>query len=806
MPDRSNRKRGCLDAVTAARLRSVGLVAVFLLLSSCGLFITPRHRIAVAKKDIAAGRWQEAASELRTVVQAEGHNSAAWQLLAQLSLDTGDVNGAQSALQQALGVGARGPEIDALRLRIWLAAGQPQAVLDAIAHHTVDPGEPTRSLEQAKAYIALGHADEALQILQPLLAQRPDLTEARVAMAQALGGEGKLDAALAQLAAAMQRDTTSPLPPLLQGRFLASRGQYAVAENSLSLAIERMPRAQPLPDRVSALVLLTEAQLAEGKVDAAAASQVAVANLIPSAPMSELLRARIELARGHARKGIDVLLGVLAKTPDFSAARMYLGAAELAQGNLQQAQDQLEEVIRRQPKDIAARKLLATVRLRLGEPEDALSALMPALAWQMGDSQLLTLVAAAQRRAGTGDTSLQMLEQESRSNPQNQALAFNLARLQAGRGDLAGAKVTLEGALAANPSATLLGLALARVELAQGDLTMAQAALDRAIASQPRQAALIGQAGAILLQAHQYDAALARFAQATTLAPDDALYWLNTARAQLALGRVPAARESLDKAARIRPTWLPVISMLAFMDVHAGNGPAALARINGLLVSRPRDAGVLALKGYVESALGDSEAASAAYMQAQAVHPTARVAIELYRLRLASHRAHPEQPLEDWLARDPGDWGVHETLGNYYLATRAWRPAAREFEATLQQAPDDVIALNNLAWAYDQLNDPRAEALAERACGLAPQSAQVADTLGWILVHRHEAARAVPVLAHAVKLTPNDSEVEYHYAYALLGDGRRDEAKRILTRLTSSSQPFDSRAEAQRLLAAMKLT
>lgn len=778
MPDTAN-SRGCFHAVSGARVRSLGLLALLLLLSGCGLFISPQHRIAVARQDIAAGRWQEAAGELRTVIQADGRNTAAWQLLAELSLDTGDATGAESTLEHALHAGAGGPEIDALRLRIWLAAGKPQAVLDAIARQTVDPGEPTRSLEQAKACIELGRVDQALQILQPLLARRPDLTEARVATAQALAGQGRLDAALAQLAVAMQHDTASPLPPLLQGRLLASRGQYAAAESALSAALARMPRSQPLPDRVRALVLLTEAQLAGGNLDAAAASQAALANLTPSSPMSDLLRARIELARGQSRDGIDSLLGVLAKEPGFVSARMYLGTAELAQGNLEQAQDQLEEVVRRQPDDIAARKLLAIVRLKLGDPEGALSVLTPALAWQMGDPQLLTLVAAAQRRAGGGDTSLQALEQESHSNPKNQTLAFNLSRLQADRGDLAGAKATLQGAVAANPTATLLLLAQARVELAQGDLKPGEAVLDKAIASQPQRAPLIEQAGAILLQAKQYVAALARFAQATTLEPDNALYWLNTARAQLGLDRLPAARESLDEA---------------------------LERINTLLVSRPRDAGVLALKGYVESALGDSGSALAAYTQAQSIQPTAQVAIDLYRLRLASHCAHPEKPLEEWLARNPGDGGAHETLGDYYLATRAWRPAARELEAALQQAPDDVIALNNLAWAYDQLNDSRAEALASRAYGLAPQSAQVADTLGWILVNRHETARAVPVLAHAVKLAPGDPEVEYHYACALFGDGRRDQARRILTRLTSSSQPFDSRADAQRLLDAMKQT
>ena len=146
---------------------------------------------------------------------------------------------------------------------------------------------------------------------------------------------------------------------------------------------------------------------------------------------------------------------------------------------------------------------------------------------------------------------------------------------------------------------------------------------------------------------------------------------------------------------------------------------------------------------------------------------------------------------------------MHEVLGGYYLSIRSLQPAAGEFEAALRLVPQSVMALNNLAWVYTRLNDPRAEGLAERAHELAPESAEVDDTLGWILAHNGEALRAVPLLAHAAKVLTGDPEVEYHYAYALLGAGQRGQSRQILTRLVSASRPFDSRADAQRLLGMM---
>ncbi|MGH8211334.1 MAG: tetratricopeptide repeat protein, partial [Steroidobacteraceae bacterium] len=88
---------------------------------------------------------------------------------------------------------------------------------------------------------------------------------------------------------------------------------------------------------------------------------------------------------------------------------------------------------------------------------------------------------------------------------------------------------------------------------------------------------------------------------------------------------------------------------------------------------------------------------------------------------------------------------------------------------------------------------------------LAPASAAVADTFGWVLTRRGETARALPLLQRAARSVPADPELQYHFAYALAQTGRRAEAREILSRLLASARDFATRRDAERLLAQLKV-
>lgn len=904
-----------------------------LTIAGCGVLLTPNYRLERAQREIKAGEWQDAAVDLKIVVQKQPRNAQAWLLLAQISLDVGDIAGADSGVTHATAAGAKGQDVDELRARIWVEGGEAQKFLVAIAQRKIDLPEPLRTLTIARALIATHQADTALARLQPLVAAQPDLVEAQDLVAEALASQGKFAPALQQLDAAMRHDVKSSEPPLLEGLILQQQGQYSSAEQALELALKRMTPAEPVSHRVRALVALTQVRLALGDLKAATDSEQLVAKLEPDSPATALLDARLKLAHGNLQAGVAELEQVLTEAPGYDEARLLLGASLAQRGDLQQAQQQLQQLIEDQPDNLAARKLLAEVQLKLGQPEGAMNALGPALATSNLDSQLLSLYGAA--ASGTGDKQalIEALQRSAAEHPDDQTVQVNLgeaylaagqaqqalsvlqktadngdsrrdrmliaalletqgpqaagaevtrllaahqrdpgvldlaasyyvtqgrtddaramlrgslaidpdnvssqvdlARLDEAAGDASAAQNRLQAALQAHPEALPIRLALAdvlmrakaydkartvlesagpnagpqvkfalaQVALAGGDLKNANASIDQALAAQPGQPALVEDAGLLLLNANQFDAALARFTQATQLAPKDAGYWLNTARAHLALNQPVAARAALNQADQLQPQWLPAVGMLAYLDLHQGNGQAALSRIQALLAQRPDDAAALQLEGDVNAYLKQPAAAEAAYAKAQQLRPSARLAANLYRVRVMAHSAEPQRPLEQWLTHQPQSWPIRDLLGEYYLGPgKSPRLAAQQFKEVVAEQPNDVAALNNLAWALNQVGDPGALPIAQRAYQLAPNAANVDDTLGWVLTHNGRAADAVDYLRRAAKLAPSDPDVEYHLAFALTKTGHTAEAHAILTRILSGGQPFDSRLQAQQLL------
>ena len=91
--------------------------------------------------------------------------------------------------------------------------------------------------------------------------------------------------------------------------------------------------------------------------------------------------------------------------------------------------------------------------------------------------------------------------------------------------------------------------------------------------------------------------------------------------------------------------------------------------------------------------------------------------------------------------------------------------------AAAQKQPDNVLVLNNLAWAYQQVKDPRALETAERAYKLKPDNAAVADTLGWMLVEQGNTTRGLELLQKAVAAAPKALEIRYHLAQAWVKSG-----------------------------------
>ena len=796
----------------------------------------PDRTLMRARALLATGQPAQAIGLLQPLLARQPTLTEAQDLLAASLAQEGKLAEALKQLETAQRLDPKSPEPRLLAGRVdeWLGRfpAAEQALTASLAR--MAPSEPiihrvTALIALTESRLALGRVDAAAQSEQALAKLEPlapvtMLLDARIKLARKdlIGGSDELERVVA--------DAPNYLPARMAlGAALLQQGELEEAQQQLQQVVAATP------DNLEARKLLADVQLKLGQPGAAVRVLTPALDAPNLDPQLLALYSQAARSSGNSQTLIEALERNVRAHPHDQAAVDNLAAAYLSTGRAAQGLALLEKTP--DSGDLRRDKLLITALLATrgsaaaGREVDALLAAHPR------DPGMLELAASYLASQDQVVRARALLGQALSISPEDLPALIDLAQVELDEGDAAAAERRLSAALGAHPDALNVRLALAgafmqsrsfaqartvleaardagtspdvqfalaRVALAEGDLATANAALDRAIASRPGRAELLENAGLLLMQANQYGAALDRFTQATTAQPDNALYWFESARAQLALNQPSAARSSLMKADQLQPNWLPVVGALALIDLRQGNAQAALSRVNALLAREPKDPGALALKGNVEFALHQPAAAMSAYAEVQTLRPSAAIAVRLYQARLAAHVADPIQPVQAWLKREPTDWPVRVVLADYYLLVmHSPQRAIPEFRAVLRQQPNEVVALNNLAWALGRSGNPEAEALAERAYHLAPNSAGVNDTLGWILAKKGQGAQALPFLQRAAKLAPQDPELAYHYAYVLSKTGRQAEARKVLSRILASPQPFDARHKAQQLLATL---
>ena len=374
--------------------------------------------------------------------------------------------------------------------------------------------------------------------------------------------------------------------------------------------------------------------------------------------------------------------------------------------------------------------------------------------------------------------------------------------------------------LALRPDAPEVLAALARISLEEGDLDTASAygrkLLSLAAMQEPGRADAGGgsareraeqashederrdlagallRAGVPLLGAHRSAEALAQFEAALRLFPGHPELVFYRA---LALERRGRSREAAQLFEQVAEQPAPRGGAPSFL----GSEPAALAldaRVQAAL-SRGRE--------------GDGAESRRALRGIFAGHPLDEGAgLGLLESYERAGRAAEVLPIFEAALRE------HPSSATllYALASAADRSgnkpsALSRMRELLVVAPDHVGALNyvgySLAEAGGKSELEEAERLLSHAVELRPDDGAIADSYGFCLLRRGQAARALPELVRADKLNPGDPIILSHLGDAQLAVGHREEAalafRRALQRL---SPPVSAPLARGRKTAARK--
>jgi putative PEP-CTERM system TPR-repeat lipoprotein len=269
-------------------------------------------------------------------------------------------------------------------------------------------------------------------------------------------------------------------------------------------------------------------------------------------------------------------------------------------------------------------------------------------------------------------------------------------------------------------------------------------------------------------------------------------------------GDFEAARSVLSAGIAASPRNYQFYQDLAVIDLKSTGIEAALATADRL-VAQDRDFPDLrALKGDLYLSANRANDAVDAYEKEQQANPSTMLVMRLAGAQMRAGRVDTASALlTEWVGKHNDDLPAMQQLSEILLATEHYDDAIMFLERLLKKKPYDAIALNNLAWLYQQKGDARALDTARRAYVLAP-NAQTADTLGWILVTNGDAGNGVALLRQASTEASSDPRVVYHYAVALKDTGDKNEAIKQLTVVVGLKGSAKEKMDAQRLLTDLK--
>ncbi|MDB5416410.1 MAG: putative system TPR-repeat lipoprotein [Rubritepida sp.] len=748
---------------------------------------------------------------------------------AALLLLDGDRNGAEMRVDRVLA--AHPTAKDALMLKGGLqldrseTAGSIESFGRIIA---ASPGDIAARLRRAEVLMRTGQTDRARTDIDAVLTATPGNATGVYLSAMLLTIQRDwrgADQLLQRLGSQLNGFRDGLLLVAMTKRGL---GQGAQAEDAARRHVARYP------DDPRGAKLLGTMELEADRPDAAVAVLTrAAANSPRDAELYDML-GRALTAVGKPAEAVQALERAVAILPQDPALLTRLAVSRLAVGDSAGSESAVNEALRNGPAQPGAREMLVTIALARGDlaaAEAELGRMEPAArrgevaSVLAGTLNLIRLDLPAARtefetavsqapatrigRIGLARTaSLQGNDAEAealivdvlRRDPGNIEAIRRLA--DSARGDsprAASALAALLAVQAANPGSPALALAAANLLAQRRDTDQAIAILEAEPLRRLR-------GPAIPIARAQVNAAASRWAPAEDAAREALAEDPGSVQARIQLARLrmqaddPRGSEAvLREGLRAMPGNAALQQVLVGLILEKQGADAALAEAARLAAQPNAMPAAAGLRGEVLMTAGRPLEAAQAFAVAMRTAPGGALAQRLSAAwRAAGRPDEAAAALKDRLEAAPDDLEALGVLAQLDLVAGRMTEAEDRLRQVIAHAPENAIALNNLAWVLSERGSPAALAEARgfalRAYHLAPGN-ETADTLGWILAQSGQPGLAVQLLRQA----GSAEGTGYRLAFALNAAGQKEEAVRVLTPVLASAAPFPERARAERL-------
>lgn len=586
------------------------------------------------------------------------------------------------------------------------------------------PKSEAELISSSEKFIAKGDTPAAVIALKNALQQYPDSTQARLLLSQQLIQAHDYRSAEIELRKLQEQKLDAKvILPLLARSVLESKGPQAALKEF---------KASRTGDATADAEILTQMARAERQLDQVKEAETTLheaLRLDPNHVATRVLLARLQSVR----------------EPDQSLLT-------------------IAEILRADPKQEEAWLLQGDIKLYLKQDIPGATAAYQRLIEVRKDNALayaaLMSIRLMQKDVAGAE---ELLAQSKKALPRHPQQHFFQAQLLALKGDIKGARESIQKLLSISPTAPKAQLLAGSLALKAGDLLQAQQHLGKAIQMAPDipegrrlmaqlhirlgqteralqvlqplldtgspDSASLAIAAQAYLQAGNAAKAEALFAQAAKIAPDDLN--IRTSLATTQLERGGNAESALAELRDIAANDKDIVADLALVTAHLGrkNFAAALAAVDNIERKRTNQPEPHELRGRVNLAKGDMQAARASFEKALAIAPKYYPAV----VALAKLDYRDKQP----------------------------KQAIARFEKLLAADPTNVQAMLAIAEQRTQSgeNTTEIEALIDKAVGLSPGDPKPRQLQISLLLAKKDVKRALAAAQSAVVAIPNSPEL-----------------------------------------------
>jgi len=520
----------------------------------------------------------------------------------------------------------------------------------------------------------------------------------------------------------------------------------------------------PLPEKAP--------QMRSGSGEQASQPLEAVPDAAANFPQTDILSILNHLTSKDFPGAIEVAKSYQFADPQSLSPYRVLGRVYFAAGQLTEAKDAFEKVLKRDPGDPTANLGLAEMSLAEGSPDKA-------------NHYYQTVL---------------------RAHPNDLTTLMQLVAVEASKNNVTAMVARLNQAIQAHPTAFEPRVRLASYYMGVGNPERVEPLLAKLTGLQRRSPRVLELTALAQRAQNQNEAALATAQQLVDANPASAPAHYLLALAASATGDQQKAKQALLEAIKHDPKHL--LALLALAEIAKSEGQRAqLEQYVATLVELAPDApDVLRLRALLAQANGNVAEALVLSQRAFKQAPTTQIVLELTAYQKAAGRAEAARnTLQQWIKNHPQDIAVRLLLAKDLALDNDRAGAQAQYGAVLAQEPDNIIALNNLAWDLRLDNPAQALAYIRKASNLAPDQPDLLDTLAVIESLNGDHKGAQETIQRALAARPDDVTMRFHQAMIAAALGDKTQAIAALEELLHKDVgEFPERAEAEALLKALK--